>query len=347
MDTPLASAMPGPGCPPAAPSDHWYRGLRVRLGDCEGWKPQKVGGCRWARCPRNSVLSHVTQDTARAWFRGVGAYCAAFGAFRRLSNRKKAKRRQKAPKSAQCAPTPRNQAWAVSWATWLKIRFRGHLVHPQPPTFCDLQASESPKRTPRPPYQWSLRVAGGQHSPRTAGANGGPTRVPGAKTMIFFKVFPRPLGMPKQVFFGCFEPVGPRFGPCKVAKCLGNGRFQDQKWVENGSKMRFSNSDSGPFAVLKQVFLAHFEPVVTRFAPWKTSKCLENGSFWDQKWVKNESKTRFIKSDPGPFRMLKQVEQKKHFQPVLTEFSPFHHRYALRTYLRAVWWSHPELGRGV
>ena len=260
------------------------------------------------------------------------------------------KRRQKAPKYAHCAPTPRNQARAVSWATWLKIRFRGHLVHPQPPTFCGFQASESPKRTPRPPYQWSLCLAGGQHSPRTTGANGGPTRVPGAKKMIFFKVFPRPLGMPKQVFFGRFEPVGPRFGPCRVPKCLENGPFQDQKWVENGSKMRFSKSDSGPFAVLKQVFLAHFEPLVTRFAPWKTPKCLENGSFWDQKWVKNGSKTRFSKSDPGPFRMLKQVFL-AHFEPVLTEFSPFHHRYApfcaLRTYLRAVWWSHPKLGRGV
>ena len=36
---------------------------------------------------------------------------------------------------------------------------------------------------------------------------------------------------------------------------------------------------------------------------------------------------------------------------VLTEFSPFRDMYApscaLRTYLRAVWWSHLELGRGV
>ena len=31
------------------------------------------------------------------------------------------KRRQKAPKTAHCAPTPRNQARAVFWATWLKI----------------------------------------------------------------------------------------------------------------------------------------------------------------------------------------------------------------------------------
>ena len=36
--------------------------------------------------------------------------------------------------------------------------------------------------------------------------------------------------------------------------------------------------------------------------------------------------------------------------PFLTEFSPFNHMYgplcALRTYLRAVWWSHLELGEG-
>ena len=43
-----------------------------------------MGGCGWTRCPRNSFLSHVAQDTARAWFRGVGAHCADFGAFWRL-----------------------------------------------------------------------------------------------------------------------------------------------------------------------------------------------------------------------------------------------------------------------
>ena len=67
--------------PVAPPSDHWYGGLRVSLGHSEGWKPQKVGGCGWTRCPRNRILSHVAQDTVRAWFRGVGAYCAVFGAF--------------------------------------------------------------------------------------------------------------------------------------------------------------------------------------------------------------------------------------------------------------------------
>ena len=68
VDPPLAPAVRGPGCPPAPPSDHWYGGLGISLGDAEAWKPQKVGGCGWTRCPRNSVLSHVAQDTARSWF---------------------------------------------------------------------------------------------------------------------------------------------------------------------------------------------------------------------------------------------------------------------------------------
>ena len=100
------------------------------------------------------------------------------------------KRWQRAPKSAQCGPSPRNQARAVSWATWLKILFRGHLVHPQPPTFCGFQASKSPNETPRPPYYWSFGGAGGQLGLRkVGGANGGSTRVPRAKKRFFPKLF--------------------------------------------------------------------------------------------------------------------------------------------------------------
>ena len=84
VDPPLAPAVRGPGCPPAPPSDHWYGGLGGLLGDSETWKPQKVGARGWTRCPRNSDLSHVAQDTARSWFRGVGAHGADFGAFWRL-----------------------------------------------------------------------------------------------------------------------------------------------------------------------------------------------------------------------------------------------------------------------
>ena len=113
--------------------------------------------------------------------------------------------------------------------------------------------------------------------------------------------------------------------------------------------MVFSKVVPRPLGMLKQVFLGRFEPVVARFGPWKIPKCLENGPFWDQQCVKNGSKTYFSKNDRGPFMMLKQVVLAR-FEPVLTEFSPFHHMYAplcaLRTYLRAVWWSHLELGEG-
>ena len=34
---------------------------------------------------------------------------------------------------------------------------------------------------------------------------------------------------------------------------------------------------------LNKCFLARFEPVVTRFGPWKILKCLEKGPFWGQK----------------------------------------------------------------
>ena len=84
VDPPLAPTVRGLAGPPAPPSDPWYGGLRVSLGDSNAWKPQKVGGCGWTRCPRNSFLSHVAQHTARSWFRGAGAHGADFGAFWRL-----------------------------------------------------------------------------------------------------------------------------------------------------------------------------------------------------------------------------------------------------------------------
>ena len=113
--------------------------------------------------------------------------------------------------------------------------------------------------------------------------------------------------MLKQVVLSHFEPVVPRFGPWKIPKCLEYGSFWDQKWVQNGSKTRFSKSDPGPFGMLKQVFLAYFEPIQMGFGPWKIPISLEKGPFWDQKWVKNGSKTRFSKSDPRPLGMHKQV----------------------------------------
>ena len=113
-----------------------------------------------------------------------------------------------------------------------------------------------------------------------------------------------------------------RFGPWKIPKCLEKGPLWDQKWVQNGSKSCFSKSDPGPFAKLKQVFLAHFEPVLAHFGPWKIPKCLEKGPLWDQTWVQNGSKMCFYKSDHAQFWMLKQVFL-AHFESEVTRFGPW------------------------
>ena len=114
--------------------------------------------------------------------------------------------------------------------------------------------------------------------------------------------------MLKQVFLAHFEPEITRFGPWKRPKCLENWPLWCQRWVKNASKTCFSKIDPGPFGMLKQVFLARFEPVLTRFGPWRMPKCLEKGPLWEQKWVKKGSKTRFSKSDPRPLVVHKQVK---------------------------------------
>ena len=68
----------------------------------------------------------------------------------------------------------------------------------------------------------------------------------------------------------CFHPKPEVtcFGPWKIPKCCENGPTRDQKWVKNGFKTHWSKSDRGPFGMLKEVFLARFEPVRTCFGPW-------------------------------------------------------------------------------
>ena len=83
--------------------------------------------------------------------------------------------------------------------------------------------------------------------------------------------------MLKQVFLARFELVVTRFGPWKIPTCLEKGLFSHQKWVKKASKHVFSKSDHGALGVLKEVFLAHWGPLVTRFGPCTTPKCLENG----------------------------------------------------------------------
>ena len=72
--------------------------------------------------------------------------------------------------------------------------------------------------------------------------------------------------------------------------------------------MTFLKNDPRPCATLKQLFLACFEVVVAQVGPPKISKFLENGLFWDQKWVKNGSKTHFSKPHPRPFGVHKRVK---------------------------------------
>ena len=61
--------------------------------------------------------------------------------------------------------------------------------------------------------------------------------------------------------------------------------------------------------------------MVAENGPPKIPKCLENGLFCDQKWVKNGSKTHFSKTHPRPFEVHKRVKW-AHFESILGHFGP-------------------------
>ena len=82
MDPPLAPTVRGPGYPPAPPSDHWYGGLGVSLGESEAHKPQKIGGCGWTRCPWNFGFEPRSPKYGPFLVLGCrGKCCAQFGPF--------------------------------------------------------------------------------------------------------------------------------------------------------------------------------------------------------------------------------------------------------------------------
>ena len=134
---------------------------------------------------------------------------------------KQPKKSPKSPKNLRNAHHhPETKHRAVSWVRWLKSKFGGHLVHPQAPTFCGFQASESPNettQTPVPVVTWCSRRAA---RPAHGGGHRWVHQGPRGKKIIFSKVVPRPLGMLKQVFLGRFEPVVTRFGPWKSQNAL-------------------------------------------------------------------------------------------------------------------------------
>ena len=93
--------------------------------------------------------------------------------------------------------------------------------------------------------------------------------------------------------------------------------------------MTFLNNDPRPCATLKQVFLDRFELVVANFGRPKIPNCLENGLLWDQKWVKNGSKTRLSKPHLGPFGVHQRVKW-AHCEPILGHFGPSEVQKALK-----------------
>ena len=72
--------------------------------------------------------------------------------------------------------------------------------------------------------------------------------------------------------------------------------------------MTFLKNDPRTCVMLKQGFLDRFELVLTHFGPPKIPKCLENGLLWEQKWVKNGSKTQFSKPHRGSFGVHQRVK---------------------------------------
>ena len=192
------------------------------------------------------------------------------------------KRPKKVPKSpkicAMCTNTPKPRTDRIlGYVAQIRIpRAPSPPANPHFLWFPSLRIAQRDTYTPLPVVTWWSRRAS---RPTHGGGQRWVHQGPQGEKIVFPKVVPRPLGMLKQVFLGRFEPVVVRFGPWKIPKCLENGPFCDQKRVKNGSKTRFSKSDPGPYGMLRQVFLAHFEPEITRFGPWKIPKCLEKGPF--------------------------------------------------------------------
>ena len=67
------------------------------------------------------------------------------------------------------------------------MRFRGHLLHPQPPTFCGFHPSKLPKRTPRPQYLGPLGCGKLQAQAQIGGCPNGSTGSSRGKKMTFLK----------------------------------------------------------------------------------------------------------------------------------------------------------------
>ena len=168
---------------------------------------------------------------------------------------------------------------------------------------------ETVQKGPQKP-QILCRLAGNSHKPRTSHifgymAQNAIPRAPNPPAIPHFLWFP-PL---RIAYMDAYTPV-PRPGRLRQAASSNRKRWV-RKWVNTdqwGKKLTFLKNDPRPCVMLKQVFLDCFELVVAHFGPPKIPKCLENGLFWYQKWVKNGSKTHFSKNHPRPFGVHQRVK---------------------------------------
>ena len=154
---------------------------------------------------------------------------------------------------------PQNQGQAASWTTWLKTKFRGHLVHLQPPTFCGFQPSKSPNETLRPAYRRSF---GGTSEQPWASHSGGQRWVHqgprGGKKKNFPKVFTCGTTGSKRAKNSCLSiPNGPR-SLLEEHTC---NPTLTHLWAQNG-----------PFS--RHFGILHGQKCVTTGSKWANNSCL-------------------------------------------------------------------------
>ena len=136
-----------------------------------------------------------------------------------------------------------------------------------------------PKKAPKSPKNCAMCTS--TPKPRTGRTLGyvAQKRIPRA---------PSPPAAPHYYGFQASESPNETPGP-PYQRSLGaaGGPASPHTVGANGGSTRvpgaiFSKVVPRPLGMLKQMFLGRFEPVVTRFGPWKIPKCLENGPFGDQ-----------------------------------------------------------------
>ena len=180
----------------------------------------------------------------------------------------------------------RNQKRTMSWATWLKTRFRAHLrVVSKSRSISKLGFGHRAGGT-RLGFitLFSLLTVTGlasnqQASQQASSKHARNGKNPPATTHFWW--FPSLKIAP--------TPAAPRPNGLRRA-ARGSPKRWVSKWVNKVhlvQKRTFFKNDLRPHGMTKQVFLARCELVVSCFGSPKIPKCLENGLFWDKKWVKN------------------------------------------------------------